>query len=109
MREGGVCLVNSHNKVGRRRLALAHELGHYLLQDEYTVDWRVTDGGVGLESRLDRFARALLLPAQGLREMRDVFCFVMDRDDDGNYFPFRFPVPGGITLVQIHAARMARR
>lgn len=72
LREGGVCLVNSHNKVGRRRLALAHELGHYLLRDEYTVDWRVTDGGAGLESRLDRFARALLLPASGLREMWDV-------------------------------------
>ncbi|KZC95796.1 helix-turn-helix domain-containing protein [Clavibacter tessellarius] len=58
---GGVCLVNSSNKVGRRRLALAHELGHYLVQDDYTVDWRVSDGG-GTEARLDRFARAMLLP-----------------------------------------------
>lgn len=68
LRSGGVSLVNSHNKVGRRRLALAHELGHYLLQDEYTVDWRVADG-LGIESRLDDFARALLLPASGLRRM----------------------------------------
>lgn len=69
---GAVCLINSHNKVGRRRVALAHEFGHYLLQDEYTVDWRVTDGGVGLESRLDRFARALLLPSRGLRKVWEV-------------------------------------
>lgn len=62
---GGVCLVNSHMKVGRRRLALAHELGHYILADDYTVDWRVdnhVDNLVPMESRLDRFARALLLP-----------------------------------------------
>ncbi|MFY1586911.1 helix-turn-helix domain-containing protein [Micromonospora sp. WMMD734] len=62
---GGVCLVNSHMKVGRRRLALAHELGHYLIADTYTVDWRVADHSdqvVPLESRLDRFARAFLLP-----------------------------------------------
>jgi len=67
--DGAVALVNSNNKVGRRRLALAHELGHYFLQDEYTIDWRVSDGGVGLESRLDRFARALLLPSVGLARM----------------------------------------
>lgn len=62
---GGVSLVNSHMKVGRRRLALAHELGHYLIADAYTVDWRVADHPddvVPMESRLDRFARALLLP-----------------------------------------------
>ncbi|WP_172896473.1 helix-turn-helix domain-containing protein [Micromonospora echinofusca] len=62
---GGVSLVNSHMKVGRRRLALAHELGHYLIADAYTVDWRVADHSthaIPMESRLDRFARALLLP-----------------------------------------------
>ena len=68
LRTGGVALVNSHNKVGRRRLALAHELGHYLIQDEYTVDWRVSDPKTGIESRLDRFARAFLLPGRGLTQ-----------------------------------------
>lgn len=65
LRRGGVTLVNSHMKVGRRRLALAHELGHYLIADDYTVDWRVaahSDHAGPIESRLDRFARALLLP-----------------------------------------------
>ncbi len=62
---GGVALVNSYMKAGRRRLALAHELGHYLIADTYTIDWRVddhSDQAVPMESRLDRFARALLLP-----------------------------------------------
>jgi len=69
LRRGGLTLVNSHNKVGRRRLALAHELAHYLLQDEYTVDWRVADGSADLEARLDRFARAFLLPANALKNI----------------------------------------
>lgn len=54
--------------VGRRRLALAHELGHYLIADEYTVDWRVgtrTDSH-RTEFLLDAFARALLMPADSL-------------------------------------------
>ncbi len=68
LRQGAVSLINSHNKVGRRRLALAHELGHFLIADEYTVDWRVTDLQSGdVESRLDRFARSLLLPESGVR------------------------------------------
>ncbi|MFT3942852.1 MAG: XRE family transcriptional regulator [Ancrocorticia sp.] len=66
LRQGGVCLVNSSMKVGRRRLALAHELGHYLLADEYTIDWRVSSSTSSsrVETQLDRFARALLLPAE---------------------------------------------
>ncbi|MFT4218752.1 MAG: XRE family transcriptional regulator [Micropruina sp.] len=67
LRHGGVSLVNSHNKVGRRRLAAAHELGHYLVADEYTIDWKVTDSSNDIEGRLDRFARALLLPSTAVR------------------------------------------
>lgn len=66
---GGIALVNSNMKVGRRRLALAHELGHYLIADDYTVDWRVADYAdrtVPMESRIDRFARAFLLPGAAL-------------------------------------------
>ncbi|MBP2374391.1 XRE family transcriptional regulator [Paeniglutamicibacter psychrophenolicus] len=65
LRHGGVCFVNSHMKVGRRRLALSHELGHYLIADDYTIDWRVGDPSghaASIESRIDRFARSLLLP-----------------------------------------------
>lgn len=70
LERGGVTLVNSHRKVGARRFALAHELGHYLVQDDYTVDWRVssTVSDASVESMFDRFARAVLLPAKGLAE-----------------------------------------
>jgi Zn-dependent peptidase ImmA (M78 family)/DNA-binding XRE family transcriptional regulator len=68
--QGGVALVNGSRQVGRRRLALAHELGHYVFADEYNVDWRVAEQAdtTSWEARLDRFARAVLLPAEGLRE-----------------------------------------
>lgn len=67
---GGVSLVNSSNKVGRRRLAAAHELAHFLTADDYTVDWRIDarSGGPSIESRFDRFARALLLPGRTVVE-----------------------------------------
>lgn len=69
LRRGAVSLVNSHMKVGRRRLALAHEVGHYLISDAYTIDWRVADHhAVPMESRLDRFARALLLPGAAVAQ-----------------------------------------
>jgi Zn-dependent peptidase ImmA (M78 family)/transcriptional regulator with XRE-family HTH domain len=66
----GVALINSSNMVGRRRLALAHELGHHLLNDGYVEDFRV-DAPTGQskhESRLDRFARSFLLPETSLSE-----------------------------------------
>jgi Zn-dependent peptidase ImmA (M78 family)/DNA-binding XRE family transcriptional regulator len=66
---GGVSVINGDRRVGRRRLALAHELGHYLIADPYTTDWRVASAEAGaLEARLDRFARALLVPESDLRE-----------------------------------------
>ncbi|MEU0741794.1 XRE family transcriptional regulator [Streptomyces sp. NPDC006134] len=68
LERGGVTLVNGSRMVGRRRLAAAHELGHYLIADEYALDWRIASADAdGLEARLDRFARALLLPETDLR------------------------------------------
>ncbi|MFV0461261.1 MAG: helix-turn-helix domain-containing protein [Actinomycetales bacterium] len=66
---GGVTVINGDLHVGRRRLALAHELGHYLIADPYTTDWRAgAPGAELLEAYLDRFARALLLPRVDLEE-----------------------------------------
>lgn len=67
LERGAVALVNSTLSVGRRRLALAHELGHYLIADDYTVDWRVGDhsGAERTEVLLDRFARSFLAPREG--------------------------------------------
>ncbi|WP_119697594.1 helix-turn-helix domain-containing protein [Microbacterium halotolerans] len=69
LRDGtGVSIVNSTQKVGRRRLAAAHEFGHFLVADEYSIDWRVTGNDLQqTEALLDRFARAFLLPEKGLR------------------------------------------
>lgn len=66
LREGGVSLVNSSGKVGRRRLAAAHELAHFLVADEYTIDWRVVDDSGRKETLFDRFARGVLLPRREL-------------------------------------------
>lgn len=69
LRAGGVSIINGDLRVGRRRLALAHELGHYLIADPYTTDWRVASTeSDALEARLDRFARALLLPEADFRQ-----------------------------------------
>ena len=65
---GGVAAVNGSYQTGRRRLTLAHELGHYLFGDEYSTDWRVAEAPAAKrERRIDRFARALLLPAAVLK------------------------------------------
>jgi Zn-dependent peptidase ImmA (M78 family)/transcriptional regulator with XRE-family HTH domain len=65
---GAVAVVNGTLRVGRRRLALAHEIGHCLFADEYTVDLNVAEHNESdvWEVRLDRFARALLLPRTAL-------------------------------------------
>ena len=70
LEHGGIAILNGHLHVGRRRLAAAHELGHFLFADEYTVDWKIgeSEDDAVWEARLDRFARAILLPARALRE-----------------------------------------
>lgn len=71
LERGAIVLVNGHLHSGRRRLALAHEWGHCLFNDKYTVDWRVEESADGQEweARLDQFARALLLPAEGIAKL----------------------------------------
>ena len=65
---GGVAVVNGSYQTGRRRLTLAHELGHYLFGDEYSTDWSVAEAPAAKrEGRIDRFARALLLPSVVLK------------------------------------------
>ncbi|KQB84814.1 helix-turn-helix domain-containing protein [Corynebacterium lowii] len=67
LKQGGVALINSSNKVGRRRLALAHEVGHYLIGDSYSVEARGISGNK-TEEYLDYFARAVLLPQAAVEE-----------------------------------------
>lgn len=70
LEHGGVSVLNGSLHDGRRRIAAAHELGHFLFADGYSVDWRIgehRDDEVW-ELRLDRFARAALLPEAGMRQ-----------------------------------------
>lgn len=69
LRHGAVAAVNGALRTGRRRLALAHELAHYLVADQFSVDWRVAEyqDTDRRENLFDRFARAVLLPQQGIR------------------------------------------
>ncbi|MDO5093050.1 MAG: XRE family transcriptional regulator [Propionibacteriaceae bacterium] len=64
----GVAYINSENAIGRRRLALAHEIGHFLVGDAMSMDFRLD---IALEDRhealLDRAARAILLPPNETR------------------------------------------
>lgn len=68
LERGGVAVVNGTRDSGRRRLTLAHELGHYVFADEYSTDWDILSAPSRTESLIDRFARAVLLPAAVLTE-----------------------------------------
>ena len=67
LRRGAVAVVNGSRPTGRRRLTLAHELGHCLFGDAYSTDRRVAEAlAARREGRIDRFARALMLPSGAL-------------------------------------------
>ena len=60
----GVAVINGEIDPGRRRHTLAHELGHHLFGDAYSVDWGVDTSDT--ERTLDAFAAHLLLPRLGV-------------------------------------------
>ena len=66
LEDGGVAVINGSREVGRRRLTLAHELGHYVFADEYSTDVDIFSAPSWTERLIDRFARAVLLPAPTL-------------------------------------------
>ena len=66
LENGGVAVINGSRDVGRRRLTLAHELGHYVFADEYSTDFDIYSAPSRTEGLIDRFARAVLLPARTL-------------------------------------------
>ena len=67
LQRGAVAVVNGSRPTGRRRLTLAHEMGHCLFGDAYSTDWQVAEAPAARrEGRIDRFARALLLPSGAL-------------------------------------------
>jgi len=65
--QGAVVFINGTYKHGPRRITLAHEVGHLVFADEYSVDHTIGDeSGSTRERKLDRFGRALLMPLASL-------------------------------------------
>ena len=62
----GVALINGDLDPGRRRSTLAHELGHHLFGDAYSIDWGA--GTSSTEQAIDAFAANLLIPRAGCAE-----------------------------------------
>lgn len=59
----GVAVVGSGVPPGRRRATAAHELGHHLSGDEYSVDLSVSASHEEREQLIETFAAELLLPS----------------------------------------------
>ncbi|XVQ09359.1 helix-turn-helix domain-containing protein [Spirillospora sp. CA-255316] len=59
----GVAVINGNLDSGRRRSTLAHELGHHLFGDAYSIDWGADTSTT--ERAIDAFAINLLLPRAG--------------------------------------------
>ena len=98
---GSVAVVNGSRQFARRRLTLAHELGHCVFADEYSVDWQVAvEHTEGREARIDRFARALLLPEESVRKS-----WLGASDDE----PLRSAAVITASKFQVGMATLARR
>ena len=61
----GAAVLNGSHPNGRQRFTLAHEVGHHVLQDPYSLDWSVLGDGEG-ERVVNAFAIHLLLPRDGV-------------------------------------------
>ncbi len=64
-------LISTSFPRGHQRFTAAHELAHHLLRDprEIVIDSDLYDGGNPMEKRANAFAAALLMPADGLRDV----------------------------------------
>jgi transcriptional regulator with XRE-family HTH domain len=63
----GAAVIGGAADPGRRRATAAHELGHFVLQDEYQTDIGVAATRDEREQRIDAFAIEFLLPQANLR------------------------------------------
>jgi Zn-dependent peptidase ImmA (M78 family)/transcriptional regulator with XRE-family HTH domain len=64
-------LISTSFPRGHQRFTAAHELAHHLLRDprEIVIDGDLYNGGSPMEKRANAFAAALLMPADGLRDV----------------------------------------
>jgi len=63
-----VAIVGAQAAPGRRRMTGAHEVGHQILGDEYSVDIGVSASADQREQVVDRFAAELLVPGAAVTE-----------------------------------------
>lgn len=63
-----VAVVGAQSEPGRRRMTGAHEIGHQLLGDEYSVGSGMSASTDEREQVIDRFAAELLLPGVAVTE-----------------------------------------
>ena len=76
--EGGVAVVNGTRRFARRRLTLAHEIGHYLFADEYSVDLRkaavatASQFQVGMSTLAQRLQETGMATTQQAAQVRDI-------------------------------------
>jgi Zn-dependent peptidase ImmA (M78 family)/transcriptional regulator with XRE-family HTH domain len=66
--ELGVAVINGDTEPGRRRFTLAHEIGHHVFADEYSVDLTLAEVGSETERRINSFAVYLLLPRSSVMQ-----------------------------------------
>jgi transcriptional regulator with XRE-family HTH domain len=64
----GVAIVGGKDEPGRRRMTAAHELGHFVLQDEYRTDIGVSASRDEREQRIEAFAAEFLLPSEAMTQ-----------------------------------------
>ena len=64
----GVAVIGDDAASGRRRWTAAREIGHHLLQDEYSSDLGISASRDEREGQIDRFAESLLIPDADLTE-----------------------------------------
>lgn len=68
LQEGAVVFVNGALKHGPRRITLAHEIGHLVFADDFSIDHDIgNESPSRREAKLDRFGRALLMPPDSMR------------------------------------------
>lgn len=97
----GVAAVNGIADSGRRRVTLAHELGHHLLSDEYSADWDVGAGASERERLINAFAVHFLLPRADVSRRWEALDGAADRRNAAIHIGVEFGVSWSATCSQL--------
>lgn len=71
LERGGVALIAGDSESGRKRFTIAHELGHHILADQYSMEWVVSADSTEREKIISAFAIHFLLPRLAVAERWD--------------------------------------